>query len=204
MSIVRTARPTRKEHDATMHGSKLNALPLTISRAALLSDGEDGTFRALLSDLLQFGTKLQATREVIARAARLTPPQYSILMAVGRWTGPGGPTVTEVAAQLDVSIPFIVGQNRALVAAKLLRKQPDPDDGRRVRLHLTPAGRKRLVDLGPLQRDLNDTLFASLNRADFIALQRIFRQLLSPLEITLPAAPPDAGSGVCVRDAGHR
>ena len=154
-------------------------LPLTVSRAELLTGGRDDAFRALITDMLRFGAELQAAREALAHALGVTPPQYTILMAVARSDDPGGPTVSEVAAELEVSVPFIVTQSRALVAAGLLCKQADKLDRRRVRLLITSPGRRALVKLASRQRRLNDTLFAPLSRADFKTLQRVMRALLA-------------------------
>ena len=111
----------------------------------------------------------------------LSAPQYAILMAVARF-GVDGPTVSDVAGILRVSGPFIVAQNRGLVAAGLLRKQPDREDARRVRLVLFPACRAVLERLAPLQCRTNDALFAGLDAAEFSALHRALRKLARPQE----------------------
>jgi DNA-binding MarR family transcriptional regulator len=156
------------------------ALPLTLSRPDLLVDGRDDAFRGMVDDMLHFGAVLRNARDELAQAMGVSPPQYAILMAVARWPGPGGPSVSDIAATLRVSVPFIVAQNRFLVAASLLDKQPDPTDGRRVRLALTPAARKALVKLAPLQRRINDALFATVDAATFDALRHAMRKLATP------------------------
>lgn len=132
-------------------------------------------------DLLLFGDALRQTREQIAAAMGVSALQYAILMAVARF-GANGPTVSEVAGILRVSVPFIVAQDRGPVAAGLLRKQPDREDARRVRLVLSPACRAALKRLAPLQCLINDTLFAGLDAAEFSALHRALRKLARPQE----------------------
>ena len=154
------------------------ALPLTLSRADLLVDGRDDAFRSMLADMLHFGVVLRNARDELAMAMGVSAPQYAILMAIARWEKPGGPTVSEIAATLRVSVPFIVTQNRFLMAASLLDKQPDPNDGRRVRLALTPAARKALIKLAPLQHRINDALFAAIDTAEFHALRHTIRKLV--------------------------
>lgn len=151
----------------------------TVSRKELLVDGRDDVFRMLVTDLLLFGDALRQAREQIATAMDVSAPQYAILMAVARF-GAKGPTISDVAAFLRVSVPFIVAQNRGLVAAQLLCKQPDRDDGRRVRLVLSPACRAALERLAPLQRRINDSLFAGLDAAEFSALHRALHKLARP------------------------
>ena len=97
----------------------------------------------------------------------------------------GGPGVSEVSATLRVSVPFVVARTKALVAAGLLHKQPNPADRRRVRLVLTPACRKALIRLAATQRRVNDALFARLDACDFRALQKSLRKLAES-----PAAAP--------------
>ena len=102
-------------------------------------------------------------------------------MAAARF-GANGPTVSDVAGILRVSVPFVVAQNRGLVAAQLLCKRPDPEDGRRVRLVLSPACRAALKRLAPLQRRINDALFAGLDAAEFSALHHALQKLARPQE----------------------
>ena len=153
----------------------------TVSRRELLVDGRDDAFRMLVTDILLFGDALRQAREQIAAAMGVSAPQYAILMAVARF-GANGPTVSDVAGILRVSVPFIVAQNHGLVAAGLLRKQPDREDARRVRLVLSPACRAALKRLAPLQCRINDTLFAGLDAAEFSALHRALRKLARPQE----------------------
>ena len=83
---------------------------------------------------------------------------------------------------LRASVPFIVAQDCGLVAARLLRKQPDRQDARQVQLVLPPACRAALERLAPLQCRTNDALFAGLDAAEFSALHRVLRKLARPQE----------------------
>ncbi len=157
-------------------------LPLTVSRPDLLVDGRDDAFRGMIADMLHFGAALRDAREQIAAAMNVSAPQYAILMAIARCDTPDGPSVSDVAAALRVSVPFIVAQNRGLAASGLLRKQADPKDGRRVRLVLTPACRKALMQLAPLQRRVNDSLFTTIEPAEFQMLRRAMRKLVTALD----------------------
>ncbi len=151
-------------------------LPLTVSRKDLLADGTDDVFRTLVIDLLHFGAALQQARERIARGMGVSAPQYAILMVVAR-SAAQGPSVSDVAATLRVSVPFVVAQNRCLVAAGLLAKRADAQDGRRVRLVLTAHCRAALKRLAPMQRQMNDALFEDLDAVEFRTLHAIMRKL---------------------------
>lgn len=147
--------------------------------AAISSSTSPNTPLIRHRDLLLFGDALRQAREQIVAAMGVSAPQYAILMAMARF-GANGPTVSEVAGILRVSVPFIVAQDRGLVAAGLLRKQPDREDARWVRLVLPPTCRAALKRLAPLQCRINDTLFAGLDAVEFSALHRALRKLARP------------------------
>ena len=151
-------------------------LPSTVSREELLLDGRDDAFRTQVTSLLHFGAALQQAQERIAAAMGVSALQYAILMTVAR-SAAGGTTVTEVAAVLRVSVPFIVAQNRGLIAAGLLSKQSDPNDRRQVRLVLTASCRAALKRIAPVQRRVNDSLFGALHADECRALHAIMRKL---------------------------
>ena len=160
--------------------------PLTISRPELLDQGSDGTFRGLVDDLLAFGSQLQRAREALARSLGVAPPHYNILMAVARAARPGGASVSDIAAALNVSVPFVVTQTGQLVQSGLLHKGVDPSDRRRVNMVLTERSREALDRLAPEQVRINDVLFATLSRQDMDRLrQQIGKLLASASELEL-------------------
>lgn len=171
----------------TRSSKNSNRPPLTTSREALLVNGSDDKFRALVDSLVAFAGKLQQIREAIARRMDLTPPQYNILMVLAH-IGRPGMTISEMAQQLRVSVPFIVTETRRLDDAGLLRKQSDEEDRRRVNLVLTEKGMAALVAISPLQCDVNDVLFSSLDQRDFEALGKLTQGLLGSCESGLATA----------------
>ena len=173
-------RQDRSRHLATpaVQGSP-NFPPPTVSRAALLVQGSDVPFRELVDSMLAFGAELQKARETLARAIGMTPPQYSILMAVARHAGSDAVSVGEVAEILRVSLPFVVKQTGILVREGALLKKTDARDRRRVNLALTPRSIEAIRDLAPMQVRLNDALFASLSGGDAAALSNTMKGLLA-------------------------
>lgn len=161
--------------------------PLTISRAELLVGGRDRDFRAVVRDLVEFAARLQEIREALARGVGLAPPQYKIVMALAQREGQAA-TVSEMAEELRVTVPFVVTETRRLVSAGLLRKQADTDDRRRVNLTLTGQGRAIVRWLAPLQRSVNDVLFANLTARDLKALGKLARNLLDGCDAGLAIA----------------
>ena len=63
------------------HSSKL---ALTVSRRALLSDGNDLLFRELATDLVTISLTMVSVRAALGARIGITGPQYSILVAILR------------------------------------------------------------------------------------------------------------------------
>jgi len=155
---------------------RLPAPPATVSRAALLVDGSDAEFRALIHDLIAYGHRLDACRDAFARIAGTSGVQYEILMLVSRAEGL---SVSEVAARLHRSGAFITIEANKLVGRGLLDKASDPSDGRRVLLRMNPRSSQVLQRLAPYQRRINDVLFEHLDAKRFREVRKLARQLLA-------------------------
>jgi DNA-binding MarR family transcriptional regulator len=149
--------------------------PLTVSRAALLSQGSDAEFRGLIHDLIAYGHKLDACRDAFAAIAGISGVQYEILMLVSR---ADGLPVGEVAARLHRSGAFITIEANKMAERGILDKGSDPADGRKVLLKLTPAGFELLERIAPYQQRVNDTLFEFVDARRFRELRALAAQLV--------------------------
>ena len=147
---------------------KRASLPLTASRPALLERGSDAEFRRLIHDLIAYGHKLDACRDAFAAIAGISGAQYEILMLVSR---ADGLSIGEVAARMHRSGAFITIEANKLVAAGILEKASDPDDGRKVLLTTTSKGYALLERMAPYQRRVNDVLFEFLDAKRFRQLR---------------------------------
>ncbi|MBV8692259.1 MAG: winged helix-turn-helix transcriptional regulator [Actinobacteria bacterium] len=85
-----------------------------------------------------------------AAAAGLTSAQHQLLVAIRGHEGERGPTLTDVADYLLVRHHSVIGLVRRAEALKLVKRKPDPDDQRLVRLELTALGRRRVDQLAAL------------------------------------------------------
>lgn len=102
-------------------------------------------FRRMLRRFLRFS-------ERSARAEGVTPEQHQLLLAV-RGARRGWLLVGEVAAHLMI-VPHAAAALVERAAARgLVRKEPDPDDGRRVRVLLTPLGAEIVTRLTVRHRE---------------------------------------------------
>jgi DNA-binding MarR family transcriptional regulator len=106
----------------------------------LLFDLMSEPIEARIVDALgRLGMALRQEAWQACEAAGLTPTQASILGAVLQ-AARRAPTATQVARQLGVTLQTASVAIHALVAKGLLQRVADRDDGRAIRLHLTPAG----------------------------------------------------------------
>jgi len=170
-------------------------LPLTISLPALLNNKEsDQQFRRLIQDLLTLARRLETARDYFGRRINVTGPQYNLLMTVAQLEGATGVSIGTVARAIHVSSSFVTAETGKLSDAGLLRKVPNPSDGRSALLKLTPLGRTKVHGLFGEIRAVNDLFFGPLNAQSFAALcesaealvlgSREAMQYIAPMEET--------------------
>jgi len=82
-----------------------------------------------------------------AARAGLTGAQHQLLLAVRGHPDRRGPTIRDIAEHLLVRPHSAVGLIDRSVGLGLVERRPDADDGRVVRLVLTPVGSRRLAAL---------------------------------------------------------
>lgn len=154
----------------------------TVSKPELLVAGSDAEFRGLVHDLMAFAHHIEACRDGFGSIAGLTGVQYEIFMAVKRFQEAGGIdpgiSVGQVAARLHRSGAFITLEVNKLVAKGVLAKADDPADGRRVLLSVSKTGDALARTLAPFQQQVNDVLFACLDRKRFDKLRALSSELL--------------------------
>jgi len=96
----------------------------------------------------------------------LTPAQHQLLVAIKGHPGPVPPAIREIAEYLLLQSHSAVGLVDRAEAAGVVRRQPDPDDGRVVRVQLTDKGdqlvtgltKAHLAELHKLAGALNELL----------------------------------------------
>jgi len=165
-------------------------VPLTVSRPELLTKDGDVAFRSLVHNLLAFSARLETVRSSFAALIGLSGSQYTILISIAHLQGSRGVGIKAIAAHLSLSGAFVTIETGKLIKLDLVRKRTNPEDRRRVLLVVTAKGRQLLADLAPVQREVNDVLFGTLDRQDFQVLTELSRGLLE-------------GSGKAVALAGY-
>jgi DNA-binding MarR family transcriptional regulator len=86
--------------------------------------------------------RLQRWMAARAQASGVTAAQSGLLFILGQRDGV---LMGEAGAALDLGPPGISGLVDRMTAASLIKRRPDPDDGRAWRLWLTPAGRAAMA-----------------------------------------------------------
>jgi DNA-binding MarR family transcriptional regulator len=166
-------RPRRRRAgsaSAKRNGGTAYAMPPTASRPALLDNGSDRRFRALVHDLLTIAARMELVRAHFGRQLGVSGPQYSVLMAIAHLQGEAGVNVGALAQALHVSSAFIATETGKLARRGLILKRTNPDDRRGVLLSLAPGGRLALDRMGAEIRAVNDLFFGALDGKSFAAL----------------------------------
>lgn len=174
------------DFDATLTGRDGRAL--TVSKECLIEQGDDTRFRALVHDLLAFSARLEAVRASFGAHLDLTGVQYTILISVRQLQGRDGIGVKPVAEHVGLSGAFVTIETGKLIKRGLLEKRANPDDRRRVLLRVTPEGDRQLRALAPVQRDINDAIFDSLDRESFLRLSAVAAELRADSDKALALA----------------
>ncbi len=105
----------------------------------------------LAMELQLLNGKLRRRLRAQATIGDLTPSQIAVLVYLER--SQGGATVTELAQAEGVRTQSMGATVAALQAAGLVVGEPDPNDGRKTLLFLTPACRERLARGRSVRRD---------------------------------------------------
>lgn len=108
--------------------------------------GERPDYRTL-ANFRQALRRFLAFSEAAARDAGLTPQQHQALLAIAGHEGGAAPGVGELAASLLLRHNSAVELVDRLEDAGLVERRPDPADGRRVRVALTPRAETLLEAL---------------------------------------------------------
>lgn len=112
-----------------------------------LRDYQDlGEFRYQLRQFLHFS-------ELQAREHDLEPQQHQALLALKGLPAGKRPTIGELASRLVLRHHTVVELTNRLESAGFVSRQPDPEDGRQILIHVTPQGAAKLRSLSLAHRD---------------------------------------------------
>lgn len=110
---------------------------------------------------------------------KITPQQWGVLSAIIEADTP--PTMAEISRQLRVSKQNITGMISRLESLGLIRRSPDPDDLRAVRIHLSRRGQQVGEAVTPLYRRWIDTALGELSGTERKTLAKAVDRLIQSL-----------------------
>jgi DNA-binding MarR family transcriptional regulator len=125
-----------------------------------------------------------ALMRMVRRLKRETDGDHSVsvVAALGSLNSRGPLTLSELAEAEGVSRPSMTVLAASLLDQKLIAKEPDPSDGRLVRVHVTNAGR-RVLELSRTRRNAYlAKRLAGLHPAELLILDEAARILLRLVE----------------------
>ena len=171
MKALKASRSSPLRSKIQKRKSASHRLPATISLNAFVDNKKsDREFRGLVQNLLTVTRRLEIARDYFGRQINVTGPQYNLLITVAQFQGATGVSVGAVAQAMHVSSSFVTAETGKLSDAGLLRKRPNPSDGRGALIELTPLGRLKIRGLLVEIRAVNDLFFGLLTAGSFAAL----------------------------------
>jgi len=93
-----------------------------------------------------------------------------------------GVTQTELVTQLAVEQPTMAGTLKRMERDGLIRRVPDPADGRQSRIQLTRRGRGLEDTLTSAARDTNGVALDGLTSAESAQLMKLVKRMIANLE----------------------
>src|SRR6195952_3662219 len=170
MALSKKQASARRPHNSTPRRGKAFVPPTTITLPPMLKAGGDVAFReALYLMALVFG-RLHTCREAFGRALDLTPSQFIVLIGTAYQQGIEGVSIRALADHTQLAATHVTTEVGRLIAKGLLTKQASTLDRRSVLVRLSPKGEDAVRKINPLQRRVNDLLFADVSREDFAAV----------------------------------
>jgi MarR family transcriptional regulator, transcriptional regulator for hemolysin len=129
--------------------------------------------REILFQLSDVARSMRTYFDQRAREHGITRAQWTVLTRLDRQEGM---TQAEMAEVLEIQPISLVRLIDRLCEQGLVERRPHPSDRRANRLYLTSDGRRMIVELGPLAREVAGEVLDSLSEAEIAdLLQKLLR-----------------------------
>lgn len=136
----------------------------------------EARYRSLMRSLRRVGRAFDVDSKRLLARHQISGPQLLCLMAV---VERGAPTAREIADEIQLSPSTLVGILDRLEAKRLVERERDVEDRRRVHITPTAAGRK-LARRGPSRLDrVLRRAFGNLSEADQRRIVRSLEQVVA-------------------------
>ncbi|MFF8712885.1 MarR family winged helix-turn-helix transcriptional regulator [Streptomyces sp. NPDC015184] len=124
-------------------------------------DSSDADADGILAEqLLRVTRRLQRIQSRQLEPIGITPAQFRLLRTVAHYDGP--PRMADLAQRLDVVPRAVTSLVDGLEASGRVRRAPDPDNRRVVRIEMTEEGRATLRSLRDARRAAAEEILAPL------------------------------------------
>jgi DNA-binding MarR family transcriptional regulator len=172
-------RPARRtpRKSRTVPATRPSKSSLTVSLPQFLVNGTDLDFREFVADLFAAVGGMHSLRRALASSAGLSAAEFSVVLATWHLQKKGTVGISAIAKHLHVAAAHVTAEVGRLVTKGLIKKKPHPRDTRAVLVVLTEPGKKILLQLTPLLRQINDRLFSGNTPADVAVLSKFLKHL---------------------------
>lgn len=139
----------------------------------------------IIWDLFSIGNHMHKIRQVWAKRAGVTGPQWLILFATSTLDEGMGVSIGSISRKLHVKSTFVTTQSKILEAEGYLVRKTHPEDKRVVLLSLSKMGKEKSDSFIDARTEVHRIIFGEFSEKEFIQLSK----LISRLEQYTEAAP---------------
>jgi DNA-binding MarR family transcriptional regulator len=130
--------------------------------------GSELAFRDFMSEIFAAAATMQTLRRITAKPFGLTSTELAVMLAVAKLKS--DPSVRRIADHLHISASNVTADVGKLVGRRLLRKLPDPEDARAIKITLTEKGSSLITAMTPALRAVNDRIFSNMSRDEMATI----------------------------------
>ena len=180
---VRQAEPATVTRDAQFPGEAADSIAEHVEWAVSTWPQIDPEVEGIVSRVDKIDRYMKNAFRASLGQAGLTKEEWKVILALSRGVRSHG----WLCRDLDVSTGAMTNRLDKLEDRGLIKRAPDPDDRRGVRLELTDGGRERLEEYIDAGASREIELLSDLSRAE----KRELNALLSRLLLSLQRREPD-------------
>ena len=136
----------------------------------------------VLSRVSRLSRHLDIARRAAFAEHDLEASEFDVLAALRRAGEPYALSPGQLVDQLLVTSGTMTNRIDRLEGKGLVRREPDPQDGRGVLVYLSEAGRKRVDEALSALLEQERALLIGLPKKDMNELAQLLRTLLAPLD----------------------
>ena len=136
----------------------------------------------VFSRVTRLSKHLDRARRVAFTEHDLEASEFDVLAALRRAGAPYALSPGLLVDQLLVTSGTMTNRVDRLAAKGLVRREPDPEDGRGVLVYLTDSGRQRVDEALSALLEQERALLGGLSKKDMTDLAHLLRTLLAPLD----------------------